>query len=150
MAQGNLSDALAAYEAALSVHQSLVDRRPDDIERQRDLSVSHDRIGDVLVAQGNLAPALESYRASLAIRERLAQADPGNAGWQRDLIVSHWKLADLAEKAGEEAEVRRHWQVALKIAKDMAASERLAPRDAWIVGQIEERLAALPDDTAGQ
>jgi hypothetical protein len=47
---------------------------------QRDLLVSHDRIGDVQQAQGGLAAALTSYQASLAIRERLAQADPGNAG----------------------------------------------------------------------
>jgi alkanesulfonate monooxygenase SsuD/methylene tetrahydromethanopterin reductase-like flavin-dependent oxidoreductase (luciferase family) len=47
-----------------------------------DLSVSHDRIGDVQRAQGDLTAALTSYQASLAIAERLAKADPGNAGWQ--------------------------------------------------------------------
>ena len=49
---------------------------------QRDLSVSHNKIGDVQQAQGDLAAALASYQASLAIAERLAKADPGNAGWQ--------------------------------------------------------------------
>ena len=54
LAQGNLSEALAAYEVALSVHQRLADRDPDDTERQRDLSVSQIKIGDVRVAQEDL------------------------------------------------------------------------------------------------
>jgi hypothetical protein len=39
---------------------------------QRDLSVSYNKVGDVLVAQGKLDEALKSYRDSLAIAERLA------------------------------------------------------------------------------
>ena len=46
---------------------------------ERDLSVSYNKMGDVLVAQGDLAGALKSYRDSLAIRDKLAKADPGNA-----------------------------------------------------------------------
>jgi predicted negative regulator of RcsB-dependent stress response len=42
---------------------------------QRDLSVSFNRIGDVLVTQGNLPEALKSYRDSLAIADRLAKPD---------------------------------------------------------------------------
>ena len=49
------------------------------------VSVSHDRIGDVLRAQGNLPEALQAFNASLAIADQLAKADPSNAGWQRDL-----------------------------------------------------------------
>ena len=60
---------------------------------QRDLSISYDRVGDVLVKQGNLPEALKSYRAGLAIAERLAGSDAGNADWQRDLSVSNIKLA---------------------------------------------------------
>jgi tetratricopeptide (TPR) repeat protein len=68
-----------------------------------DLSVSYDRVGDVLVAQGNLPEALKSYRDGLAIADRLAKADPGNAGWQRDLSVSYAKLADVSKRSGETA-----------------------------------------------
>jgi tetratricopeptide (TPR) repeat protein len=112
--------------------------------------VSHNKIGDVLVAQGNLAPALDSYRASLAIFERLAQADPGNAGWQRDLIVSNVKLAEIAGQANEGAKARAHYQAALEIAAALQATGRLAPRDAWMVGDLEARLATLPPGTASE
>ena len=60
---------------------------------QRDLSVSHNKIGDVQQAQGDPAMALTSYQASLAISDRLTKADPGNAGWQRDLALSFGQTA---------------------------------------------------------
>ena len=77
---GSLREAEQAFRAALRAAVANGD--------ERDLSVSHNKIGDVQVAQGDLAGALTSYRASLAIRDRLAKADPGNAGWQRDLSRS--------------------------------------------------------------
>jgi hypothetical protein len=60
-----------------------------------DVSVSHNKIGDVQRAHGNLSAALSSYRASLAIIERLTAADPKNAQWQTDLVISHYNLASL-------------------------------------------------------
>jgi tetratricopeptide (TPR) repeat protein len=68
---------------------------PSNARWQRDLSVSHDRVGNLQVAQGDLAGALKSYRNSLAISARFAAADPSNAGWQQDLGVSHNKVGDV-------------------------------------------------------
>jgi hypothetical protein len=56
-------------------------------------SVSHNRIGDVLVGQGHLTEALRSFREGFAIAERLAKSDLGNARWQQDLWVSVDKSA---------------------------------------------------------
>src|SRR5262249_7457382 len=67
---------------------------------QRDLSLSYNKIGDVLVDQGNLLEALQSFRDGLAIRERLAKADPDNAGWQRDLSVSYNKIGEVLGAQG--------------------------------------------------
>jgi hypothetical protein len=44
---------------------------PGNAEWQRDLSISHERIGDVQRAQGDLPAAVASYRASYGISERL-------------------------------------------------------------------------------
>jgi hypothetical protein len=38
------------------------------MSQKRDLSVSHNKIGNVLVAQGNLPAALTSYQASRAFK----------------------------------------------------------------------------------
>ena len=107
---------------------------PGNAEWQRDLSVSHDRIGDVQRTQGDLPAALTSYRASLAIRERLAKADPGNAGWQRDLIVSYVRLS---EATGDRAYAAR----ALSVALEMQQRGILAPRDAWMIEDLKKRAS---------
>jgi len=93
----------------------------------------------MLVAQGNLPEALTSYRDSLAIRDRLARADPGNAGWQRDLIVSCVKIAEAVP-----SEARVMLTRALQVATQLRDSGRLAPRDAWMLKELQRRLDALP------
>ena len=69
--RGSLAEAEKAFRAALKAAGC-----GDD----RNLAVSHNKIGDVQSAQGDLAAALTSYQASHDIFDRLAKADPGNAG----------------------------------------------------------------------
>ena len=83
---------------------------PGNAVWQRDLSVAHNKIGDVLVEQGSLPAALEAYNASLAIREQLGTADPDNASRQADLAVSCGKLGRLFAKIGEIEEARRMFE----------------------------------------
>ena len=78
------SAALASYRASLTIRERLAKADAGNAERQRNLSVSHNKIGDVVLAQGDLASALKSYRASQTIMERLTLADPGNAAWQQN------------------------------------------------------------------
>ncbi len=77
---GELEPALAAYKIAFNIAQAQQAAHPDSTQWQRDLSVSHDRIGDIQQAQGDLAGALLSYRAGLTIAERLAQHDAARLG----------------------------------------------------------------------
>jgi hypothetical protein len=81
----------------MAIAQQLVKQDPQNATAQRDLSLSHDRVGDMLARQGSVAGALESYRASLDVPERVAKQDPQNAEAQRALSVSH--LEDWAEGA---------------------------------------------------
>ncbi|MGO8918255.1 MAG: hypothetical protein ACLQJR_20340 [Stellaceae bacterium] len=62
--QGNLNEALTG-----------------NASKQRDLSVSLNQVGDVLV-------------------ERLAHAETGNTGWQRDLSVSQLKIGNVLVEQG--------------------------------------------------
>jgi hypothetical protein len=73
-----------------------------------------------------------SYQAALAIRERLATADPGNAQWQRDLVVSFVKLSEVT---GD----RAYAEQALSIALAMRQRGILAPRDAWMIEELNQR-----------
>ncbi len=68
---------------------------------QRDLSVSHERLGDVAVAAGDLAAARAAYQAGLDIAVRLAAADPANAQWQRDLAYVERRVRELPDSGAE-------------------------------------------------
>ena len=103
--KGDREAALASFRKGLAIAKALALREPDSVQRQWDLSASHDRIGDVLIAQGKLGEALASYRRGLEIAEALAKRDPAHAGWQRDLAVSYHKLGSL-EALGNPAEAR--------------------------------------------
>jgi len=84
-AAGDLAAARTAYQASLDIRVRLAAADPANTGWQRDLSVSHNKLGDVATAAGDLAAARTAYQASLDIRARLAAADPANTGWQRDL-----------------------------------------------------------------
>ena len=79
---------------------------PGNAGWQRDLSVSHNKIGDVLFEQGNLPGSLESYRASLAIREHLAITDPGNVDWEHDVALSLQRVGLVVLHQGDKEAAR--------------------------------------------
>jgi predicted negative regulator of RcsB-dependent stress response len=93
--QGYLDDALSAYRDGLAIAKALALKDSGNTQWQRDLSVSYDRIGDVLVTQGQLDDALAIYRDSFAIKQALALKDPSNTDWQRDLAVSDDRIGDV-------------------------------------------------------
>ncbi|MGE3293967.1 MAG: TIR domain-containing protein [Geminicoccaceae bacterium] len=146
---GQLAWAHQNYLQGMNVFLALTSRDPGNAQWQRDLSVSWNKLGDVRSAQGDLPGALAAFTEGKNIADRLAAADPGNAQWQRDLIVSHWKLADLSQRMpGRGGDAAGHWAQALAIARTLAATGRLAPVDAWMVEELEQRLAASRDASA--
>ena len=123
---------------SLAISERLAKADPGNAGWQRDLSVTHNKIGNVQVAQGDLPAALTSYQASLAIRDRLAKADPGNAGWQRDLSVSHDRIGDVQVEQGDLPAALTSYQASLAISRAagqggpgkrrLAARPRIEPR----------------------
>ena len=119
-------DLPAATRQLQTIHQQVEARAavdPANTEWQRDLSVSHEKAGDVATAAGDLAAARAAYQASLDIGTRLAAADPANTGWQRDLSVSHNKAGDVATAAGDLAAARAAYQASLDIRTRLAAAD---------------------------
>ncbi len=137
MPRAHLPEALKAYRDSLAIAERLAKADPGNAGWQRDLSVSYDKVGDVLVAQGTLPEALKAYRDSLAIRERLAKADPGNAGWQVDVAFSYWRLAQHGD------EPKEHWRKVVGILQRLNDEGRLAPTYKKWLDQAKEQLAAL-------
>jgi tetratricopeptide (TPR) repeat protein len=138
--QGDLAVALTSFQASLAIAERLAKADPGNAGWQRDLSVSHERIGDVQVEQGDLAAALTSFHASLAIRERLAKADPGNAGWQRDLALSYGRLAIVKASQGMHDDAlsafRKGRQIVARLSQQLPDNVTLQNDLAWFDEQI--------------
>ncbi|MEJ2851874.1 CHAT domain-containing protein [Saccharothrix sp. CCNWLW140] len=108
------------------IHELLQERlatNPDNAEYQRDLSISHDKLGDLAMARGDTGTAEQHYQASLDIAQRLATADPDNAEYQRDLSVSQNKLGDLAMARGDTGTAEQHYQASLAIRERLATAD---------------------------
>ncbi|EAQ35809.1 TPR repeat protein [Nitrobacter sp. Nb-311A] len=124
---------LIVLNAIEQTFQQLLRAESDNAGWQRNLSVAHDRVGDVLVAQGKLPEALKPFRDGLAIREQLTNAHPDNAGLQHDLSISHEKIGDLLAAQGKLDEALE------SIRKQLAIVERLAngaPGDADLQSEL--------------
>ncbi|MBU0609305.1 MAG: DUF4062 domain-containing protein, partial [Armatimonadetes bacterium] len=121
--QTRLGTKLLLLQGTQTAQQALCERAPDNTAWQRELSVSHERLGDVRVAKGDLRGALAAYKAALAIGERLAAADPGNAAWQRDLAASYSRLGDVLVAQGDLPGALRAYEASLTIAERLAAAD---------------------------
>ena len=114
---------------------------------QRDLSVTHDRIGDVQVAQGDLAAALTSYQASLAIADRLARGGPRKR--RRGSAISWCRTTRSAtcsaRRANCTAALTSYREASLGIADRLAMADprqrRLAARSVGLARQDRRRAA---------
>ena len=99
--QGDLAGSSLAYRSSLDIDRQLAEADPSNTSRQRDLSVSEEKIGEVLHDQGDLDGALKAFSESLAVMRSLAEADPSNAAWQCDLSGSHSKVGNVLRGQGD-------------------------------------------------
>ena len=141
VAQGNRAGALKAFEDSLEVRKELSELDPANSQWKRDLSVSYDRVGDVLVAQGNRAGALKAFEDGQKIFKELSELDPANADWQRDLVVSYWKFASFSESAEQWSEASVYWEQVIFRLKEMQSRNILAPADEQYLPIAEKNLA---------
>lgn len=79
----------SSRKGSLAIREKMTPSAP----RQKDLAVSHERIGDVLLAQGQPTAALTSFRNALAAREKLAAAAPSNELVQKELAIVRARVA---------------------------------------------------------
>jgi tetratricopeptide (TPR) repeat protein len=141
--RGNLETALAWLRRSLATWEQLVAESPEDTLRQRNLSVSYNKVGDVQSAQGDLDGALKSYRDSLAIRHKLANQDPGNAGWQRGLSVSYIKVGDVQSAQGDLDGALKSYRDSLAIADKLAKQDPGNAQWQYDLGISHERLGSV-------
>ena len=120
---GRTDRALARTREIAEVFEHRAQQAPGRADYQRDLSVSYNKLGDLMRNGGQGEQAREFFEKSLAIRKRLAEAEPGRADYQRDLSVSYNKLGDLMRALGQGEQAREFFEKVMAISKRLAEAE---------------------------
>jgi tetratricopeptide (TPR) repeat protein len=126
-----------ARGAALSIRDRLanevsLDAAPDQVA-MRDLSVSHERVGDAARALGRHDEALAAYREGKVLSERIVAEYGENREALRDLFISHYKVGDAARALG------RHDEALIEYRASAAAADAMRDR----FGDDEDSLSQL-------
>jgi tetratricopeptide (TPR) repeat protein len=91
------------------------------------LSVSHDRIGEVLDKQGDRAAALTSFSKGLAIAQSLAKREPESVQRQWDLSASHDRVGDVEIAQGRIGEALASYRRSTEIAEALVKRDPSHP-----------------------
>lgn len=121
VAPERLSGALVAYRKSELILEGLTAAYPANAGLQRDLSVTYDKIGDMLLVTGKIDEALAMYRKDLAIAEKLAAAHPENLDYRRDLVVSYDRVGDALLAGGRIDDAIATYRLKLPIAQQLGA-----------------------------
>ena len=141
------------FGQALKIREALADADPQNPEAKRDLAVSHERIGDELIALDDIDNAKISYQTAFDIREGLLAGAPDKKrGWELDLSVSYEKLGDVDFKLGDFASALGNYVKSLQIRQSLVAADQAdteAKRDVAIsLAKIGDMQANLGDSGA--
>jgi hypothetical protein len=96
---GLVSATVERRNSLLKLTESRAAADPGNAGYQRDLTASHNNLGNLAVALGDTTTAEQHYRTYLSIAERLAATDPANAQYQRDLSISHNRLGEVPPRS---------------------------------------------------
>ncbi|MFL6274275.1 MAG: protein kinase domain-containing protein [Blastocatellia bacterium] len=114
---GDTQGALDSYRKALAISEALVKDHPNDIPMRRDLLVSYERIGDVLLATGETTGALEHQRKALSTSQAIAASRPDDGEWRRTAMIGYLKVGEVLAQTGENGAALDHFRQALELAE---------------------------------
>ncbi|MDF1720341.1 MAG: hypothetical protein P1U65_06690 [Minwuia sp.] len=96
LANGHVAAARDAFERDVRLSRSLAaEAGRTSISAQRDLSISLERMGDLLAVQGRIEDAIARYIDSHRIAETLAATHPEDSSLRNDLTITRERLSEL-------------------------------------------------------
>jgi tetratricopeptide (TPR) repeat protein len=122
-ADAGREEALATYRKALAIREKFTALDPTNAKWRFQLSISHQRVGNILAMSGQREQALQAFRTSLEISEKLAADDPGNTQVRQDLAVSYNKVGDMLAGAGLREQALAAYRKSLAVIEKLAADE---------------------------
>lgn len=119
----------------------LITTDPDNPNWKRDLSIYHERMGNVLMAQSDRVGALREYRDGLRIVQSLLSRHPGNESLLRGVSIGHEKIGDALLANGDADGALREYTQDFDIARELAARDPNAGERQIDVAISHERMA---------
>ena len=121
--RGDLDDALAKFQEATKILQTLAAAKPDDNELLFKLAAARNNSGHVLEARGDFAATAEEYEAVLKLRESLSSRDPRNVRSRSYLGDAYNNLGKLALARGQIDKAVANYRADQRIKVELAATD---------------------------
>ena len=145
---GDTAGALASYQKALSIADTLLKNNPEDCEAQRSRALTYQKLGDLQAWTGDLQNAIESARKSQASFKSLAESDNTNLKARQSLAISHIKLGDILgnpffANAGDQAGALEQYRLSLAQWQALHLSDSTDASTRRYLGLIHERIGTM-------
>jgi non-specific serine/threonine protein kinase/serine/threonine-protein kinase len=137
---GDTAGALASYQKAVSMYESLGVTPASDASLRREASVAYLRLSDVLSVSGSSAQALAAARTGLDLVRDLSSDLSAMPQALRDLAVAYSRVGDLLSETGRPEEVLEYRRQALAIMEQLAAAEPNDPDNLRQLGVGYQRM----------
>lgn len=116
----------------------------NDIDLQRDLAASYERMGELRVDRrqpnkNDAGAALEAYKHAVELRRKIANRRTAPARDQRDLALSLAKLGDGQFMASQVKEARESYDDALRLVRNLVQAQPQDESMKRALGAIDER-----------
>jgi tetratricopeptide (TPR) repeat protein len=138
--RGEYQVALNFYERSLRIREQLLSKDRENLEREHDIGLSYEKIGEALKNRGDLKAALVAHQKRVAIMEKLAALKPDRVEWQRDLATSYQRIGSVYFSRLEYAIAERCYS------KRVGIMEKLVRDDGKNNAQWEHDLADAYSD----
>lgn len=124
------------------VFENLCEKRPQCVERARNLAMSHEKQGSLHQHCGDLQQATDSFLAALNIGRYLYEQHPDMDVISRDLSVNFERLGDTFLLMGDARRGRRYYRNSLEIREELWEKDS-QPQYARDLGVVMYKLADL-------
>jgi tetratricopeptide (TPR) repeat protein len=104
----------------MKIREALAKARPKSTQARRELSVSHEKLGDIALGGHDIVTAGKHYRWALEQRQLLAAAAPKNSLAQRDLAIAYGKLGEVSQGQGDRVAARDSYEKAREAFEGLA------------------------------
>jgi serine/threonine protein kinase len=119
---GARDDAIAEYEAALSMLENIVTGGAPSHNVRAELAVTHNNLALLVADKGDAAAAREHYRKAIAIQRRLVGTRAGEPAYASQLAESQANLGMLLDQIGESAAAEASLRAAVEMLRPLAES----------------------------